>query len=108
MRLTPAACVLCGNHRTSVVVTQAAGVATKRSAPGGVDSGSSVPMFDSTWLEIASLSKTIGTALAIEYFASRGAALLLIRCPTIPESATAHTIRVTGGHMAQALQWTPT
>ena len=29
-------------------------------------------MFDSTWLQIASLSKTLGTAFAIEYFTARG------------------------------------
>ena len=50
----------------STVVPQCAGVAS------GACAGSTEKMFDSTWLQIASLSKTLGTAFAIEYFTARG------------------------------------
>mmetsp|Transcript_14782 Transcript_14782/g.23309 ORF Transcript_14782/g.23309 Transcript_14782/m.23309 type:complete len:449 (-) Transcript_14782:148-1494(-) len=48
---------------TSHIVTQAAGLASR---------SPEIPMFDSTWLEIASLSKTIAAAFMIQYFKGRG------------------------------------
>jgi len=55
--------VLVPANGDAVVQTQTAGVADRERG---------VPLFDSTWLEIASLSKTIAGAYACDYFESRG------------------------------------
>ena len=47
----------------SVVCTQVAGVASRET---------STPVFDSTWFEIASLSKPIAAVFAYQYFSDRG------------------------------------
>ena len=53
-------------RQDGAIVTQVAGLATREPA---------VAMFDSTWLEIASLSKTFAAAFCVEYFRPLGVAM---------------------------------
>ena len=65
-----------GGSGDGVVQTMCAGSA-RREGGGGADrdpgvAAAEVPMTSATWLQIASLSKTLGTAFALEVFAARG------------------------------------
>ena len=56
----------------ALLVPSGGDAAIRTQTAGVADRGTKTPMFDSTWLEIASLSKTIAGAFACEYFESRG------------------------------------
>ncbi|KAL1519419.1 hypothetical protein AB1Y20_022942 [Prymnesium parvum] len=74
----------------AVIHTQTAGVA---------DRTSSTPMFDSTWLQIASLSKTIAAAFACEYFETRGLPMHTTPVnPLLREAGSTFQLKSAPGH----------
>ena len=78
----------CGSIRT-----QTAGVA---------DQGTKTPLFDSTWLEIASLSKTIAGAFACDYFETRGMPMHTTPVnPLLREAGSAFQLKAEAGKPAE-------
>jgi CubicO group peptidase (beta-lactamase class C family) len=71
-----------------VVVTQVAGLSCR---------DPELPMFDSTWLEIASLSKTVAAAFMLEYFKSHGVAQDAAVNPLLREAGSAFELKAAEG-----------
>jgi CubicO group peptidase (beta-lactamase class C family) len=77
-----------GGGGDGTVVAQAAGLS--RRAP-------ELPMFDSTWLEIASLSKTFAAAFMLEYFQARGVAADAAVNPLLREAGAGFELKAADG-----------
>ena len=74
---------------SSKVVAQVAGLASREPR---------VPMYDSTWMEIASLSKTLAAAFAIEYFTSRGIGMDSFVNPLLREAGGSFQLTSAAGY----------
>jgi CubicO group peptidase (beta-lactamase class C family) len=78
----------------SVVRTLVGGVADKSSAP-------QTPVFDSTWFQIASLSKPIAAAFAHKYFAAAGIPMDAKVNPLLAEAGTDFRLKSAAGCPAE-------
>ena len=84
-----------GTAGISVAVLQPAGIVTQTA--GLASKEPPVPMFDSTWLEIASLSKTFAAAFALEYFTPLGIGMDAPVNPLLREAGSTFVLRSAEG-----------
>ena len=85
------------------ITSQTAGLSCKQGSrtPSSVHRRDDVPMYDSTWLQLASLSKTLGTAFAIEYFKKQGIGMDSGVNPLLKAAGSTFRLRSAPGKLAE-------
>ena len=81
------------------IATQTGGLSCKQESrtSSSVRRMDDVAMYDSTWLQIASLSKTLGTAYAVEYFKKKGIGMDSAVNPLLRAAGSGFTLRSAPG-----------
>lgn len=86
----------------AVLSPSSAGTTIRTQTAGVADKEARTPLFDSTWLEIASLSKTIAAAFACDYFESRGIPMRTTPVnPLLREAGSTFQLKAAAGEPAE-------